>query len=105
EHYHEYETRNSFSPPQKEQQHEGDSIQTETCMSDDEDEEENIGSTSHVTRKETRALGETRNLLSEYPSIFSKMEEDKKKRRKREENDFRRFPDKLSLDKKFGGPL
>ncbi|GJU00485.1 hypothetical protein Tco_1110823 [Tanacetum coccineum] len=62
EHYHEYETRNSFSPPQshgrrvridtneayqQEQQHEGDSIQTETCMSDDEDEEENIGSTSH----------------------------------------------------------
>ncbi|GJZ91765.1 Myb domain protein 62 [Tanacetum coccineum] len=63
EHYHEYETRNSFSPPQshgrrvridtneayqQEQQHEGNSIQTETCMSDDEDEEENIGSTSHV---------------------------------------------------------
>ncbi|GKA08851.1 leucine-rich repeat protein [Tanacetum coccineum] len=64
EHYHEYETRNSFSPPQshgrrvridtnkayqQEQQHEGDSIQTETYMSDDEDGEENIGSTSHGT--------------------------------------------------------
>ncbi|GKE27386.1 hypothetical protein Tco_1442770, partial [Tanacetum coccineum] len=62
EELHVEETRNSFSPPQshgryvridtneayqQEQQHEGDSIQTETCMSDDEDEEENIGSTSH----------------------------------------------------------
>ncbi|GJV67347.1 Myb domain protein 62 [Tanacetum coccineum] len=75
EHYHEYETRNSFSPPQKEQQHEGDSIQTETCMSDDEDEEENIGSTSHVTRKETRALGETRKIQLNKGSLVFEVDE------------------------------
>ncbi|GJV01832.1 hypothetical protein Tco_1335401 [Tanacetum coccineum] len=75
EHYHEYETRNSFSPPQKEQQHEGDSIQTETCMSDDEDEEENIGSTSHVTRKETRALGETRKIRLNKGSLVFEVDE------------------------------
>ncbi|GKA72994.1 integrase, catalytic region, zinc finger, CCHC-type containing protein [Tanacetum coccineum] len=90
EHYHEYETRNSFSPPQshgrrvridtneayqQEQQHEGDSIQTETCMSDDEDEEENIGSTSHVTRKETRALGETRKSRLNKGSLVFEVDE------------------------------
>ncbi|GKB73259.1 hypothetical protein Tco_0934671, partial [Tanacetum coccineum] len=32
---------------------------------------------------------------------LAKMEEDKKKRRKRKENDFRRFPDKLRLDKRL----
>ncbi|GJZ43447.1 hypothetical protein Tco_0590702, partial [Tanacetum coccineum] len=93
EHYHEYETRNSFSPPQshgrrvridtnkayqQEQQHEGDSIQTETYMSDDEDEEENIGSTSHgttVTRKETRALGETRKSRLNKGSLVFEVDE------------------------------
>ncbi|GJW48102.1 Myb domain protein 62 [Tanacetum coccineum] len=91
EHYHEYETRNSFSPTQshgrrvridtneayrQEQHHEGDSIQTETYMSDDEYEEENTGSTSHVTRKEARAFGKTRksrlnkgNLVFEYVKL------------------------------------
>ncbi|GJY97167.1 putative ribonuclease H-like domain-containing protein [Tanacetum coccineum] len=34
---------------------------------------------------------------------IEKMEEDKKIGRKREENDFKRFPDKRSLDKRFGG--
>lgn len=61
EHDHESETRNSFSPPQshgrrvrfrnqyeeyqQEKDYEGDSVQTGTYMSDDE--EDNIGSTSH----------------------------------------------------------
>ncbi|GKB78960.1 hypothetical protein Tco_0945855 [Tanacetum coccineum] len=69
------ENRNSFSSCQspvtvinhgeeddQEDTHEIDDAQTETDTSDDE-LEENIGSTSHgktITRKETRALGETR---------------------------------------------
>ncbi|GKB56326.1 Myb domain protein 62 [Tanacetum coccineum] len=60
---------------QQEQQHEGDSIQTETCMSDDEDEEENIGSTSHVTRKETRALGEIRKSRLNKGSLVFEVDE------------------------------
>ncbi|GJW87869.1 Myb domain protein 62 [Tanacetum coccineum] len=93
EHYHEYETRNSFSPTQshgrrvridtneayqQEQQHEGDSIQTETYISDDEDEKENIGSTSHgttVTRKETRALGKTRKSRLNKGSLVFEVDE------------------------------
>ncbi|GJX19548.1 Myb domain protein 62, partial [Tanacetum coccineum] len=67
---------NQYEAYRQEQHHEGDSIQTETYMSDDEYEEENTGSTSHVTRKEARALGETRksrlnkgSLVFEYAKL------------------------------------
>ncbi|GJS67121.1 hypothetical protein Tco_0681685 [Tanacetum coccineum] len=79
-------------------------------MADIEADIEVEAATADETRAETEAgfEGDDEAKSSARGMITlksTKMEEDKKIRRKHKENDFQRFLDKLRLDKRFGGPL